>query len=115
MTSGTTVGQGGWSGYSSVMQTKIEKIGDSFGVPLPKELLDACGFGTEATVKVQDKALFVTPAPRQPRAGWVEAIRTIPQGELDRDFAELKDFRETPDEWDATEWQWPEANDDEKA
>jgi antitoxin component of MazEF toxin-antitoxin module len=97
------------------VQTKIEKIGDDFGVLLPKELLDGCAFGTEATVTVQDKALIVTPAPRQPRAGWAEAMRAIPRGELDRDFAELEAFRETPDEWDATEWQWPEASSDEKA
>ena len=41
------------------MQTKIEKIGDAFGLLLPKELLDACGFGQEATVTVEDKTLIL--------------------------------------------------------
>lgn len=91
------------------MRAKIEKIGDGFGLLLPKELLAACGFGSEATVTLRDKELIVALVPRRPRGGWDEALRAIPQEELDRDFAELAAFRETPDEWDATEWQWPEG------
>ena len=89
------------------MQTTIEKVGDGFGLLLPKELLDACGFGREATVTVENKMLIVTPGPRRPREGWAEALRRIPQEELDRDFAELQAFRETPHDWDSTDWQWP--------
>ena len=89
-------------------------MGDGFGLLLPKELLEFCGFGSEATVTVQDKTLIVSAAPRQAREGWAEALRALPQAELDRDFAELQAFRETPDEWDATQWQWPGADADEK-
>lgn len=96
------------------MQAKIERIGDGFGLILPKEMLDACGFGSEVNVAVQDKSLIVSPQPRRAREGWEEALRAIPQAELDRDFSELQAFRETPDEWDATEWQWPEADSHEK-
>jgi len=78
------------------MQAKIEKIGDEFGLILPAELIQACGFGAEATVTVQDKTLVVTPAPRRPRDGWADALRNIPQEELDRDFEDLRAFRETP-------------------
>jgi len=88
------------------VHAKIERIGDGFGLILPKELLDACGFGSEANVAVQDKSLIVTPQPRRAREGWAEALARIPQEELDRDFEELQAFRETPNEWDATEWQW---------
>lgn len=96
------------------MQAKIEKIGDGFGLLLPKALLDACGFGSEATVTIQNKTLVVSPQPRRPREGWTEALRAIPQVELDRDFAELRTFRETPHEWDAAEWQWPDTSSNEK-
>ena len=96
------------------MQTKIERIGDRFGLLLPKELLEACGFGTEATVTLQDKSLIVTPHPRQAREGWSEALARIPPAELERDFAELEAFREAPDEWAATEWHWPDIQADEK-
>ena len=96
------------------MQAKIEKVGDGFGLLLPKELLEACGFGSEATVTVQEKSLIVTPQPRRAREGWAEALARIPQEDLDRDFAELQSFRETPHEWDATEWKWPDTDANEK-
>lgn len=96
------------------MQAKIEKIGDGFGLLLPKELLEACGFGSEATIRVENRTLVVTAGPRRAREGWAEALRAIPQVELDRDFAELQAFRETPHEWDAIEWQWPDTDANEK-
>lgn len=96
------------------MQTRIEKIGDRFGVLLPKELLDACGIGSEATVTVRDKTLVVSSTPRRARAGWADALAAIPQQELEKDSADLEAFRETPDEWDATGWQWPQTGANEK-
>jgi antitoxin component of MazEF toxin-antitoxin module len=97
------------------VQAKIEKVGDGFGLILPKEVVEACGFGSEATVTVQEKSLIVTPKPRRAREGWAEALAQIPQEELDRDFAALADWRDMPDEWDGTEWQWPDTPADEKA
>ena len=67
---------------------------------LPKSVLDACGFGTDATVTVQDKTLIVTPSTHKTREGWAEAIDAIPEDVLRRDFEDLKDFRDTPNEWD---------------
>lgn len=82
-------------------------MGDGFAVLLPKALLEACGFGAEATVTVQNSTLIVSPGPRKARQGWAEALRAIPQAELDRDFEELQSFREAPDEWSATGFRWP--------
>ena len=96
------------------MQTKIEKIGDGLGLLLPRELLEECGFGAEATVTVQNSTLIVSPGPQKARQGWAEALQAIPQAELDRDFEELQSFRETPDEWSATGFTWPGASADEK-
>ena len=56
------------------MQAKIEKIGDGFGLLLPKELLDACGIGEEATVIVQNRTLIVAAQNWRPRQGWEEAL-----------------------------------------
>jgi antitoxin component of MazEF toxin-antitoxin module len=95
------------------MQTKIAKIGDEFGLLLPKHLLDACGFGTDATVTVQDKMLIVRPSTRRPREGWAEAIAAIPEDALLRDFEQLKSFREMADEGDSGERKWPAAPSDE--
>ena len=96
------------------MQTKIEKIGDGFGVLLPKELLEACGFGGEVTVTVQNSTLIVSPGPQKARQGWAEALRAIPQAQLDRDFEELQSFRDAPDEWSATDFRGPGGSADEK-
>ena len=48
------------------MKARIERLGDQFGLLLPKELLDACGFDQEATVTVQERTLLVTPRPPPP-------------------------------------------------
>jgi len=96
------------------MQTRIQKIGDGLGLVLPKELLETCGFGGKATVTVRDKTLVVSPEPRQSREGWAEALAAIPQVELDRDFDELRSFREAPCEWGVSDWQWPDTSTDEK-
>ena len=96
------------------MQTKIEKISDGFGLLLPKELLDSCGFGAEVTVTVQNSTLIVSQAPQKARQGWAEALAAIPQEELDRDFEDLQSFRDAPDEWDATGFTWPDGCADEK-
>ncbi|MBI4660125.1 MAG: hypothetical protein HY735_14900 [Verrucomicrobia bacterium] len=58
------------------MQTKIQKLGDRFGLLLPKELLDACGIGEEATVIVQNRTLIVAARDWRPRQGWDEALKT---------------------------------------
>lgn len=100
--------------YFAGMQTKIERIGEGFALLLPKELLEACGFGSEATVTVQDKCLIVTPQPAPPRDAWEEAIQNIPQEAIDRDFEQSKDFRDMPNEWDEHGWQWPQAGPHEK-
>lgn len=95
------------------MQTKIEKIGDGFGLLLPKELLHACGFGSEATVTVQDDALVVSPGPRRVREGWAEAARQMRERGDDL-TPELQEWMNVPDEWDAAEWQWPDTPANEK-
>lgn len=112
--SGKVVVGGAGCGYISSVQAKIEKIGDRFGLVLPKELLDACGFGSEAMVRVEEKTLIVSPKPPGARDDWEEAIRNIPQEAIDRDFEELKDFREMPNDWDEHGWQWPEGGPHEK-
>ena len=80
---------------------------------LPKELLDACGFGTEATVSVENRTLVVTPAPGRVRQGWAEAARQMRERGDDL-TSELQEWDEVPDEWDAAEWQWPDTGANEK-
>ncbi len=102
------------AGYIAFMQAKIEKIGDQFGLMLPSELVRACGFGSEATVTLRDKKLVVTASRSEPREGWAEAVRAIPQEELDQDQAELQPFRDAPHAWNEQEWKWPASDSNEK-
>ena len=65
------------------------------------------------TLSSSGKTLVV--AARDPaRVGWKEAIRSIPQEAIDRDFEESRAFGEMPNEWDAQGWQWPQAGPNEK-
>ena len=91
------------------MQAHLERLGDGFGLRIPKALLDACGLGEEVSLTVRDKTLVVAPAQPAPRAGWDEAIQGIPQEAIDRDYEELRDFREMPDKWQDHGWKWPEG------
>lgn len=92
------------------MQAKIQKLADGLGLVLPRELMDKYGFTDEATITAGDNCLILTPSVRRPRQEWTEALSAIPQAELERDFEELRSVRETPDEWDATGWTWPETD-----
>jgi antitoxin MazE len=93
---------------------KIEKIGDEFGLLLPRKLLEACGLGEEVTVTFQNSTLIVSQAPQPAREGWAEALRAIPQSELDRDFAELQPFRDAPGERGATGFSGSAGGENEK-
>jgi len=112
--SGRTLRSEASPGSIGKVQTKIQKIGDGFGLLLPKELLEECGFGAEVTVTVQNRTLVVSPGPRPVRQGWSEALQAIPQEELDRDFGELQSFRDAPDDWNETGFMWPNVGNDEK-
>ena len=43
------------------MQAKIAKIGDGFGLLLPKELLDACGIGEDPLKALLSRVRRPTP------------------------------------------------------
>ena len=112
--SGNCIGEGVSLIYVHRMHARIEKMGDGFGLRLPKRLLEASGLGGEVNVTVRDKTLVIAPAHRAAPSSWAEAIQKIPQAELDKDYADLQAFRETPEEWDAHGWQWPEGPNCEK-
>jgi len=56
------------------MQVKLVKIGNSFGVRLPKAVIDSCGFQSELELTVKGKNVVLS-AEKQPRAGWQTAIQ----------------------------------------
>ena len=84
------------------MKTRIVRIGNSQGLRLPRPLLEAAGFATDAEVDVEARAgeLVVRPL-HGVRAGWAAAFaRMATVGDdvlLDPPVAT---------EFDRAEWQW---------
>jgi len=56
------------------MQVKLVKIGNSYGVRLPKAVIDACEFSSDLDLTVKGKSVVLS-AEKQPRQGWQEAIQ----------------------------------------
>lgn len=56
------------------MQVKLVKIGNSYGVRLPKTVIDTCGFQSDLDLTIKGKSVVLT-AEKQPRANWQEAIQ----------------------------------------
>ena len=56
------------------MRTKLVKIGNSYGVRLPKVLIDECGLKDELTLAVRQGAVVITPY-IAPRLGWKQLFQ----------------------------------------
>ena len=56
------------------MKTKLIKIGNSYGVRLPKALIDECGFKDELNLSVGQGAVVLTPFV-PPRLGWKQLLQ----------------------------------------
>lgn len=110
----TMVAAGLSVGYNCAVQAKTILIDGQKAVPIPAAVLEQCPLGDVVDVSVVPGGVLVKSASRKPREGWAEAMEKIPQEELDRDYEELRAFRETRNEWDEKEWHWPESTPDEK-
>jgi antitoxin MazE len=81
------------------MKIDIIPIGNSRGIRIPKSLLEQCGFGTTATLEIQDNHLLISPVAK-PREGWEEAFKAMAAAKDDQ-------LLETPStSFDENEWQW---------
>ena len=56
------------------MQIKLVKIGNSYGIRLPKTVIDACEFKSDLELTVKGKSVVIM-AEKQPRSGWKESIQ----------------------------------------
>ena len=55
------------------MKIKLIKIGNSFGVRLPKTVIEECGLKEELNLVVRQGAVVITPVV-PPRLGWKELV-----------------------------------------
>ncbi|NEQ45507.1 MAG: AbrB/MazE/SpoVT family DNA-binding domain-containing protein [Leptolyngbya sp. SIOISBB] len=85
---------------STVIRTRIVKIGNSQGVRIPKLLLEQSGIHQEVEIEVQGDCLTIRTAKRQ-RTGWEEAFAEMAKNQ---DDILLDDVN--PTDWDQSEWEW---------
>lgn len=86
---------------STVIKTRLVKIGNSQGVRIPKLILDQLNLSADLELEVQDDHLIIRPS-MHPRADWADQFRQMAEYGDDH----LLDSDSTATEWEATEWQW---------
>jgi len=84
------------------VKTRIDPIGNSQGIRIPKLLLEQTGLSGEVEISAQDQTLLIRPVKR-PRAGWTAAFQKMAQRGED---ALLDDAPPSLSAWDEDEWEW---------
>ncbi len=82
------------------MKVELVRIGNSRGIRIPKAIIEQCGFGDAADLRVEDGRLIIAPD-RRPRQGWEEAFRAASSPEKDELLLDRADTR-----FDLEEWRW---------
>jgi antitoxin MazE len=67
------------------MRARIQRIGNSQGVRIPKAILEQVGFHGEVEIEVQGDSLVIRPA-KTPRSGWAAAFQKMAECRDDRLF-----------------------------
>ena len=86
---------------STVIKTRLIKIGNSQGVRIPKVVLEQLHLSADVELEVQDNHLIVRPL-SHPRADWAAQFRQMAQHGDDT----LLDPDVKLTDWEATEWDW---------
>ena len=87
---------------STVLKTRIIKIGNSQGIRIPKHLLEQSNLGEEVELELQDSQIVIRAA-QGARQGWEAAFASMAEHGDDR----LVDGDlPTQTEWDEAEWEW---------
>ena len=87
---------------STVIKTRLVKIGNSQGVRIPKVLLDQVGITQDIELEVYATHLLIRSAHRS-RDGWDAAFR---QMALNHDDQVIDPDGATLSSWDEEEWTW---------
>jgi antitoxin MazE len=86
---------------STVIKTRLVKIGNSHGVRIPKLILDQLNLSADVELEIQGDQLIIRSGTHA-RADWADHFRKMAQHGDDR----LLDPDINTTEWEATEWQW---------
>jgi antitoxin MazE len=87
---------------STVIKSRIVKIGNSQGIRIPKLLLEQSNLGEQVELVLQQDQIVVRPS-QHVRHGWEQAFRAMAEQGDD----ELLDGEALPaPAWDEDEWEW---------
>ncbi|MEI7644200.1 MAG: AbrB/MazE/SpoVT family DNA-binding domain-containing protein [Chloroflexales bacterium] len=87
---------------STIIKTRLVKIGNSQGIRIPKVLLDQAGLTQDIELEVHADHLLIRPAHRS-RDGWEDSFR---QMAMNHDDQFIDPEGGTFSSWDAEEWTW---------
>ena len=84
------------------METKLIKIGNSFGVRIPKSLIQQYGLSSDIEIDPTEGGILIR-SKRKARAGWEEQLTTAIKEGYKPDNELLEGFTDDQTE---KEWQW---------
>lgn len=87
---------------TTLLKTRIIKIGNSQGIRIPKLLLQQVGLFDEVEVEAQSGQLIIRPSAVS-RHGWDEQFQMMT---MDGDDRLLDAEVLVPTTWEASEWEW---------
>jgi len=85
---------------TTMIRSKVVKIGNSRGIRIPRTVLEQAGLTDEVEMKVEGNQLIIQ-APHATRQGWAEQFAVMAEQGDDRLLDEV-----TPTRWDEDEWTW---------
>ncbi len=83
------------------MKIQLVQIGNSWGIRIPKSLLQQCKFKKSVTVTIVNGNLVLSPD-NGPRDGWEDAFKQMAQAGDDK----LLDAESKSCAFDENEWEW---------
>ena len=86
---------------STIIRTRLVKIGNSHGVRIPKVILEQLRMTDTIELEVQDDQLVVRSS-SMPRADWASAFQQMAAHADDQ----LLDGDLPPTVWEEAEWEW---------
>ncbi len=87
---------------STIIKTRLIKIGNSQGIRIPKVVLDQLGLQHDIELEVQGDQLLLRAA-RRPREGWDAQFQHMAERNDDK---LLDKHVRSGSSWDEEEWQW---------
>jgi len=84
------------------METKLVKIGNSFGIRIPKSLIQQYDLSNDIEIDPTENGILIK-SKKKARAGWSEQLKNAVQEGQQPDDELLEGFR---DEFTEKEWQW---------